>query len=103
MSYSEASLAQTQVINLTPNGSQGAIWNAGGVLADSNGSLYALLGNGTFDTNQDYGNAAVRLTSNGSTLTVADYFTPTNSVSESAQDLDFGSGSPVIIPDQTDA
>jgi hypothetical protein len=103
MSYSEASLAQTQVINLTPNGGQGAIWSAGGILADSNGSLYALLGNGSFDSNQDYGNAAVRLTTNGSALTVADYFTPTNTVSESAQDLDFGSGSPVILPDQIDS
>jgi hypothetical protein len=102
MSYNE-SLAQTQVINLTPNGSAGAIWNTGGVLADSSGSLYVLLGNGTFDNNQDYGNAMVRLTTTGSALTVADYFTPLNTVSESLQDVDFGSGSPMIIPDQTDS
>jgi hypothetical protein len=102
MAYSE-SLAQTQVINLTPNGSQGAMWNAGGIIADSGGSLYALLGNGTFDGNQDFGNALVRLSSTGASLSVADYFTPLNTVSESAQDIDFGSGSPMIIPDQTDA
>jgi hypothetical protein len=102
MSYNE-SLVQTQVINLTPNGSEGAIWNVGGMIADSGGSVYAVLGNGTFDSNQDYGNAMVRLSVSGSTLTVADYFTPLNTVSESAQDLDFGSGSPMIIPDQTDS
>jgi|HubBroStandDraft_1064217.scaffolds.fasta_scaffold23831_2 hypothetical protein len=102
MAYSE-SLVQTQVINLTPNGGEGAIWNAGGVLLDSGGSLYALLGNGTFDGNPDYGNALVRLTTTGSSLSVADYFTPFNTTSESAQDVDFGSGSPMIIPDQTDA
>jgi hypothetical protein len=101
MAYSE-SLVQTQVINLTPNGSLGAVWNAGGMLADSGGSLYALLGNGTFDGNQDYGNALVRFTTDGKALTVADYFTPYNTVSESDQDLDFGAGSPMIIPDQTD-
>jgi hypothetical protein len=101
MAYSE-SLVQMQVINLTPNGSQGAIWNAGGLLLDSGGSFYALLGNGTFDGNPDYGNALVRLTSTGTSLTVADYFTPLNTATESAEDLDFGSGSPMIIPDQTD-
>jgi hypothetical protein len=102
MAYSESTLAQTQVLNLTPNGTQGAIWNAGGVVADSS-SLYVLLGNGTFDGNQDYGNAAVRMTTNGSTLTVADYFTPYDTATESAGDIDFGSGSPVLLPPQTDA
>jgi len=103
MAFSESTLARTQVINLTPNGSRGAIWNAGGVLADSAGALYVLLGNGSYDANQDYGNAAVKLTTTGSALTVADYFTPTNTVAESASDLDFGSGSPMLLPDQTDA
>jgi hypothetical protein len=103
MAYSESSLAQTQVLNLTPNGNAGAIWNAGGVIADSSGSLYVLLGNGTFDGTADYGNALVRLTTNGSALSVADYFTPLNTVTDSLQDIDFGSGSPMIIPDQTDA
>lgn len=102
MAYSEA-LVQTQVINLTPNGSAGAMWNSGGVIADNSGSLYAILGNGTFDGTADFGNALVRLTTNGTTLTVADYFTPLNTATESAQDIDFGSGSPMIIPDQTDA
>jgi hypothetical protein len=103
IAYSESTLAQTQVLNLTPNGSKGAIWNAGGVTADSTGVLYAVLGNGTFDTQQDYGNAAVKMTTSGSALAVADYFTPTNSVSESAADIDFGSGSPMVLPDQIDA
>jgi hypothetical protein len=103
MAFSESTLAQTQILNLTPNGTRGAIWNTGGVLADSAGALYALLGNGTYDASQDYGNAAVKLTSTGSALTVADYFTPSNTVTESASDLDFGSGSPMLLPDQTDA
>ena len=103
ISYGESSLNPTQVLNLTPNGVQGAIWNVGGLLADAGGSIYALIANGTYDSQQDYGNAAVRLASTGTTLTVADYFTPTNSVSLSAQDLDFGSGSPLLLPDQFDA
>jgi hypothetical protein len=103
MSYSESSLAQTQVINLTPNGTMGAMWNTGGLLADSSGSIYALLGNGTFDAQGDYGNAAVRLTGSNGALTVADYFTEMNTGTLSAGDIDFGSGSPMLLPDQTDA
>ncbi|HEX4377837.1 MAG TPA: hypothetical protein VHZ99_11865 [Steroidobacteraceae bacterium] len=102
MAYDESTLAQTRVINLTPHGTQGAIWSAGGMLDDGAGSLYTVLGNGTYDSQQDYGNAAVRLDTGGNTLTVADYFTPTNSVAESAADTDFGSGSPMLLPAQTD-
>ncbi len=51
MGYSESSLAQTTVLNLTPNGSDGAIWMSGaGMAADSSGNIYFLDANGTFDT-----------------------------------------------------
>jgi hypothetical protein len=98
MAYSEATLAQTAVINLTPKGAQGAI--------------YTLLGNGIFDTtltasgfpvNQDYGNAAVKLTLSGAALTVTDYFTSWNTTSQSQGDVDLGSGSPLLLPDLVDS
>jgi hypothetical protein len=112
--YSETTLAQTQVLNLTPNGQQGSIWNVSGLSVDSGGALYGLLANGTFDTtlnasgfpNQgDYGNAAVRLSLTGAnnSLAVTDYFTPWDTVEESVGDIDFGSGSPLVLPDQTDS
>ena len=103
IAYSESTLAQMQLINLTPNGSMGAIWNAGGLSADSGGTVYAVTGNGTFDSQQDYGNAAIRLTSTASALSVADFFTPSDTANESAQDLDFGAGSNTLLPDQIDA
>jgi hypothetical protein len=70
-----------------------------------------LLGNGIFDTtltagfpNQhDYGNAAVRLSLNGTTLAVGDYFAGYNTTSQSANDVDLGSGSPLLLPDQLDS
>src|SRR5580698_87461 len=112
MAYSETSLRQTQLINLIPNGHEGSIWMSGGGLAvDSAGSLYLADANGTFDatldangnpSNHDYGNAMIRLTANGS-LAVADYFNVSNTVAESAQDLDLGSGGVVLLPDMTDA
>jgi hypothetical protein len=112
ISFNEATLARTAALSYTPNGSQGAIWNAGGLAADTSGSIYGMAGNGTFDTNLtsagfptggDYGNAVMRLTASGSTLSVADYYTQANTVSESNQDVDLGSGSPALLPDQTDA
>lgn len=112
IAYNEATLAQTAVINLTPKGNQGGIWDVAGVALDSAGSLYTLLGNGIFDTtltsggmpvNLDYGNAAVRLTLSGSTFTVADYFTSWNTTAQSVADEDLGSGSPLLIPDQVDS
>lgn len=111
MAYSESTLAQTAVLQLTPNGTEGAVWDTGGLAADSAGNLYATVANGTFDPTldahgmpeqQDYGNAALRIGTAGSTLSIADYFTPSNTVAESANDVDLGSGSVVLLTDQTD-
>jgi hypothetical protein len=114
IAYNESALAQTQVLNLTPNGNQGGIWDTAGVAADSSGTLFALIGNGLFDvtltsggfpTQGDYGNAAVKLslTSASNTLTVTDYFTTWDTTSESIGDVELGSGSPLLLPDMTDS
>ena len=112
MAYSESTLKQTQVLNLTPNGYEGSIWMSGdGIAEDGRGNLFLLDANGTFDTtldangfpaSGDYGNAMVKLTTSGK-LAVADYFQPYNTVSESNGDQDLGSGGEVLLPDQTDA
>jgi hypothetical protein len=112
MTYSADTLAQTGVLNLVPNGSDGAIWMAGAAPgADAAGDVFFILGNGTFDTtldasgfpsNGNCGNCFVKLTNNGS-LKLADYFTPSNTVAESAVDKDFGSGGELILPDLVDA
>ncbi len=50
MGYSESTLQQTSVLDITPNGGDGAIWMAGdGPAADAAGNLYFLVANGTFD------------------------------------------------------
>jgi hypothetical protein len=112
ISYDESTLAQTSVLNYTPNGTMGAIWNVAGLAADNAGVLYGLAGNGTFDTtlnstgfpvHADYGNAAIKFSVTGGALAVSDYFAIPNVVSESNADTDLGSGSPMLLPDQTDA
>ena len=112
MAYSESTLAQTSVLNLTPNGSEGSIWMAGaGLAADASGNIYFLDANGTFDTTldtngfptkHDYGNGFVKISTAGSTLAVADYFEPNNTVAESNADEDLGSGGALVLPDVTD-
>jgi hypothetical protein len=110
MGYNSQTLAQTSVIDVTPNGNEGAIWMAGAGLAGDNQALYFLDGNGTFDTtlnsqgfpvNGDYGNAFMKISVGGG-LAVADYFTMFNTVQESDADEDLGSGGAMILPDLTD-
>ncbi|HXC96235.1 MAG TPA: hypothetical protein VNU92_11070 [Edaphobacter sp.] len=113
MGFSESTLQQTQVLNVTPNGHEGSIWmSGGGMAADSNGFIYVLDANGTFDTaldsngfpsKGDYGNAMLKLSAASGKLVVTDYFDMFNTVSESNADVDLGSGGPLLLPDQTDS
>jgi hypothetical protein len=106
MQYSAWNMQQLSVLDVTPNGSQGSIWQSGGGLAsDSDGNLYMLVANGTFDAildsngfpiNQNYGNAFVKI-SGDTPMKILDYFTMDNTVWESEQDLDFGSGGPIVV------
>jgi hypothetical protein len=112
ISFSADTLAQTGVLNFVPNGSDGGIWMSGASpAADAAGNIYFIIGNGTFDTtlnaagfpfNGNCGNCFVKISST-SPLTLLDYFTPSNTVSASAADNDFGSGGPLLLPDVVDA
>jgi hypothetical protein len=111
MAYSADTLAQTSVLNLVPNGSEGAIWMAGAAPgADAAGNIYFILGNGDFDTtlnsnglpaNGNCGNCFAKISSTAP-MTLLDYFTPLNTVAESNADTDFGSGGELLIPDVVD-
>jgi hypothetical protein len=111
--YSETTMQQARVLNITPNGSDGAIWMSGaGLNADSSGNIYFLDANGTFDdtldanglpVSSDYGNAFIKVSTSGNTLAVTDYFTMSNTDSESDDDVDLGSGGAVLLPDLQDA
>ena len=107
MGYDAGTLKQTAVWNDTPNGSDGGIWLAGcGLSADSNGDIYVVTGNGTYDASsggKDYGDSFVKLTLNNGSLNVSDYFTPFNQSSLSTDDIDLGSSGYVLLPDQVGA
>ncbi|MBZ5642848.1 MAG: hypothetical protein LAO19_08830 [Acidobacteriia bacterium] len=107
--YNASTLAKTSVLNLTPNGSEGSIWQSGGGLAaDTQGNIYALIANGSFETTldtngfpnkQDYGNAFVKVSTTNNALQLADYFNMSNTTSESSADADLGSGGAMVLPD----
>jgi len=111
IAYSASTLAQTSVLNVTPNGNEGAIWMSGaGLAADSSGNIYFCDANGDFDTsmnssgfpsNGDYGNAFMKLSTTGG-LSVTDYFEMDNESSENGSDTDLGSGGAMVLPDLSD-
>jgi hypothetical protein len=109
--YNETTGAKT-VLNLTPNGSEGAIWQAGAGLASDGSSIYFLDANGTFDTtlnskgfpqSGDYGNGFLKVSLVNNKPAVTDYFEVFDTVQESEQDEDLGSGGAIVLPPMTDA
>jgi outer membrane protein assembly factor BamB len=113
MGYDAATLKQTAVLNLTPNGAEGAIWQSGaGPAADNDGNIYIMVANGTFDSvlnsqgfpsHSDFGNSFVKISAAGEHLSVADYFTMFDVDAENAADNDLGAGGPVVLPEMKDA
>lgn len=108
ISYAEGTLKQASVLNITPNGSQAAIWGAGaGPAAGPGGQIFLLTGNGEFDTTLgpkgfpskgDYGNCFLRISPIQGKLFVTDYFTMYNTGGESNEDEDLGSGGAMLLP-----
>jgi hypothetical protein len=121
MAYSESTLQQTSVLNLTPNGpstphfgdGEGSVWMSGaGLAGDTQGNIFFLDANGTFDTtltangfpvHGNFGNAFMKVSTTGNVLAAADYFAAYNLQAESDADQDLGSGGAMLLPDQTDA
>ncbi|HEY3760982.1 MAG TPA: hypothetical protein VGN23_04480 [Verrucomicrobiae bacterium] len=96
LGYNATNLTQMYSFNTTPTGSQGAIWSGGMAPAvDTNGNIYVMTGNGTFDGTTNYGESIIKLSTN---LVVQGYTTPTNWSSLNSGDTDFGSGGPVLLP-----
>lgn len=125
IAYNQTTLAQTAVLNVAPNSGAAvpdgtnfnmngpAIWMSGdGPGADAQGNIYLLTGNGLFEPTLDasgfpdmgdFGNSFLKLGSTTSSLKVADFFTMSNEVAESAADVDFGSGGEMLLPDLMDS
>jgi hypothetical protein len=110
--YDERNLKQTSILNLTPNGGEGSIWQSGAGVASDGQNIFFLDANGTFDTTLtkkgfpskgDYGNGFLKVSTTNNKLRVADYFNMYNTVEESNSDEDLGSGGAVVLPPMKDA
>jgi hypothetical protein len=110
--YNEGTLSQSGVLNITPNGSEGSIWQNGTGIASDGENLFFLDANGSFDTTLnkkgfpnkgDYGNAFLKVSPKGNKLQVVDYFNMYNTVQESEDDQDLGSGGALVLPPMKDA
>ncbi len=106
--YDATTLAPTAVFNSTPNGQEGGIWMSGGAPAvDPSGSLYVTTGNGSFDDsnnvlpplapNNDFSMSFLKF--DPTTLTVGDFYTPSNESLWSSEDWDISSSGITILPD----
>jgi hypothetical protein len=108
LGYDAATLQQVAVYNASPYDWGAGIWQSGGgPSADANGNIYVVTGNGRFDayppcpTCVDFGDSVLRLSTNNRSLAVADYFTPFNQADLDLNNTDLGSGSAMLLPDQT--
>jgi len=105
MGYDARTLRQSAAWNTAPDSGESAIWQSGaGLAADPEGNIYAATGNGKFTASSsnghDFGDSLVKLFLRNNTLSVRDYFTPSNEAAMNRGDNDLGSTGPVLLPDQ---
>lgn len=123
LGYNASTLKQQVVYCDTPDGEAGGLWESGMGLASDGTSIYVTSGNGTVGddtyTSSDNGTnpgatnanpsdltnrgeSAIKLTPNGSTLTVSSFFTPMTYYNMDQNDLDYGVMGTLLIPGSSD-
>lgn len=102
LGYNATNLQRTCIFNTTPDGNDGGIWLSGmGPATDENGDIYLATGNGLFDKDtggRDLGDTCLKLTPSNGTVNVTSWFAPHDQATLNAQDLDLGSGGPLLLP-----
>ena len=104
MAFDATTLQLTAAWTPSPSGDFGGIWMGGsGPAGDESGDIYLTIGNGGTDVmtgGTNYGDSAVRLRNEGTTIAALDYFTPFDWMHLYSEDYDLGSNSPVLLPNQ---
>jgi hypothetical protein len=99
LAYDAATLAQTAVLNTTPNGQGGGIWTSGeGPSTDANGNVYVTTAGGTADApsgGSDFSEALLELTPS---LGLVDWFVPSNYATLDANGTGYGSTGGLLVP-----
>jgi len=101
--YNASTLQLESNFVVTPNGIGGGIWaSGGGPAADSHHHVYFSTGDGTFDVYRggvNYADSILKLSSGS--LSLLDYFTPSNQAYLESNSLDLGSGGILLLPSQS--
>ena len=111
--YDSATLQQIAAFSPSPDGSlsageEGGIWMSGAApAADPSGNIYLSVGTGTFDDttntvppvtpNDDFGDSALKLSTAGNTLAVADFYTPPDQPILNSTNSEFGSAGAILF------
>ena len=96
MSFDATSLQLQNVLNLSPKGEGGSIWQSGqGPAMDEKGNIYFVTGNGSWNGTTQFSESFVKVSPS---LKVLDWFTPTNHIHLDNADNDFDSSGATLIP-----
>ena len=100
MSYNARTLQQEGAFTTEPGTILASIWHkGGGIPADASGNIYAETGEGPFIPGTNLGTSVLKFSQNGTTLALADWFTPYNYQYLGSNDRDLADGV-LILPDQ---
>ena len=100
ISYNATTLQQEGAFDAEPGKTLASIWQKGaGISADSNGNVYAETGEGFYSPGTNLSTSVLKLSQVGTSLTLADWFTPFDYQFLSANDQDMAEGI-LILPDQ---
>jgi Bacterial Ig-like domain (group 2) len=99
LAYDKTTLQQKAILNDTPDGAGGGLWNGGGapVIDDETGKVFIMTGVDQDDPPSGYNDSFLRLSAGD--LSVEDFFQPDNAAFLALNDADLGSGTPVLMPD----
>ena len=110
LAYDKTTLQQTAIFNATPDGDGGGLWSSGGAPAidDTTGDLYLISGVDQLDVNgvtegdpvtNGYNDTFLRM--DPTNLSVLDFFTPDDNSFLAQNDADLGSGSNILLPNNS--
>src|SRR5260370_9499501 len=98
LAYNASTLQQVGIFNASPSGNGDSLWFSGaGPVADVNGNIYIITGNGSWDGVTNFSESFMKLSN--SSLNMMDWFTPTNHATLDSGDLDLNSGGPMLLPE----
>jgi hypothetical protein len=100
VAYDATTLQPVGAFDDEPGESAAAVWmRGGGLSADSSGNIYGATADGPFAAGTNFGQSVFKLSQSGSTLQLADWFTPYNELFLDDNDLDM-SEPVLVLPEQ---